>query len=729
MGNYEELKQAVVDVIKSNGNQEITGDILQSALLTIISTIGDNATFAGVADLQTNPGTPDQNIFWILAKKGTYNNFGGVNIKDKVVFAYNKNNVWNYIDSGIATINIFAFKQYNYTKNEYVNSLIKEIHIDGIKNERLKYYVRSCERLREGSQNAYFAIQSYNPLTEERITICEFSGMSKSGCYEQKLNNYKTRIYLTIENQTTNDGAISSVPYSEDLEINDNCWDDLENAPIIDLMVKKNFNSYDINRYNNSSYGKTLTQDMLLSIPIEVRKNPAFITYRDYKYIRHLYIYRGVCDNAVDDSSWSNLNNWTKILDEEDLKNNKQYPYTKNAYANSLLKEIHIDGVKNESLKYFMRSCIRYRSSSNYFYFAIQSYDPNTTERVTICEFDYINQSGFYQQERNGYITSILVELENQNGNDEAFEAVPYSEGLEINDNCWGEVENAPIIKSLSLFGNSKNVDLIMFMGQSNMAGRGITTLEFSQKAPEVIVGAGYEYRAITDPNNLHPIIEPFGVNENKSGGINEPGMKTGSMVSAFVNSYYETTRKKIIAVSASKGGTKISEWQPGGNLLTDAIQRLNDAKNYLNGQKYKVEKIYMAWCQGESNGDVNTNKENYKSLFKIMFSKMKENGVTACFLVRIGKYNGSGSVDYTNIIEAQTELCKENADIIMASTALASFKEKGLMKDNVHYYQQGYNLVGTYAGRNSGLYRLYGTEKPQYDDMTNELYISNKCY
>ena len=43
MGNYEQLKQAVSDVIKTNGNQEITGAILQSALLSIISIVGENS--------------------------------------------------------------------------------------------------------------------------------------------------------------------------------------------------------------------------------------------------------------------------------------------------------------------------------------------------------------------------------------------------------------------------------------------------------------------------------------------------------------------------------------------------------------------------------------------------------------------------------------------------------------------------------------------------------------
>lgn len=72
-------------------------------------------------------------------------------------------------------------------------------------------------------------------------------------------------------------------------------------------------------------------------------------------------------------------------------------------------------------------------------------------------------------------------------------------------------------------------VDLIFFMGQSNMAGRGDAAL-----APAVTPGMGYEYRAVTDPAQLHPLAEPFGVNENDPTGVNEPGMKTGSMVSAF---------------------------------------------------------------------------------------------------------------------------------------------------------------------------------------------------
>lgn len=102
MGNYEQLKQAVSDVIKTNGNQEITGQVLQNTLKTLISQIGANATFAGIATPDTNPGTPDQNIFYLAAQPGVYSNFGGVELTDQVLIFTNKNGIWVKNNSGIA---------------------------------------------------------------------------------------------------------------------------------------------------------------------------------------------------------------------------------------------------------------------------------------------------------------------------------------------------------------------------------------------------------------------------------------------------------------------------------------------------------------------------------------------------------------------------------------------------------------------------------------------------
>ena len=57
-----------------------------------------------------------------------------------------------------------------------------------------------------------------------------------------------------------------------------------------------------------------------------------------------------------------------------------------------------------------------------------------------------------------------------------------------------------------------KRVDIIIFMGQSNIAGRGSTSEIWPETAPEVMEGAGWEFRAVTDPSKLYPIQEPFGI-------------------------------------------------------------------------------------------------------------------------------------------------------------------------------------------------------------------------
>lgn len=101
MGNYEELKAAVASVIKTNGNQEITGAVLQNTLTSLISQIGANATFAGIATPDTVPGTPDQNVFYIAGQSGTYANFGGYKVTKNAVAFSNVSGNWVVTDLDI----------------------------------------------------------------------------------------------------------------------------------------------------------------------------------------------------------------------------------------------------------------------------------------------------------------------------------------------------------------------------------------------------------------------------------------------------------------------------------------------------------------------------------------------------------------------------------------------------------------------------------------------------
>ena len=82
MADYQILKEAVAAVIKDNGNNEITGDLLQSTLVAIINTLGTGYQFAGVADAAVIPGTPDAKLFYVAKGPGTYLNFNNLVVND-----------------------------------------------------------------------------------------------------------------------------------------------------------------------------------------------------------------------------------------------------------------------------------------------------------------------------------------------------------------------------------------------------------------------------------------------------------------------------------------------------------------------------------------------------------------------------------------------------------------------------------------------------------------------
>lgn len=106
MANYTELKAAVSAVIKQNGNNEITGALLQNTLLSIINNVGANATYIGTATPTTNPGSPDGNVFYISATPGTYTNFGGLVLERGKAYTITNgaNNAWSAVAINIPSI-------------------------------------------------------------------------------------------------------------------------------------------------------------------------------------------------------------------------------------------------------------------------------------------------------------------------------------------------------------------------------------------------------------------------------------------------------------------------------------------------------------------------------------------------------------------------------------------------------------------------------------------------
>ena len=265
---------------------------------------------------------------------------------------------------------------------------------------------------------------------------------------------------------------------------------------------------------------------------------------------------------------------------------------------------------------------------------------------------------------------------------------------------------------------NGMDVDLIFFMGQSNMSGAaGDASL-----APYVPEEAGMEFRAVSDPTRLYPITEPFGINENSPGGLNEyPGAKKGSLVSAFVNEYHQETGRRVIAVSMSMGATDMDTWMLPG-VTADIGRRFDTTVSYLRNNGYNIGHMYALWLHGESDGIKGTDPEVYRADLDIIMRPLFIGGVRKVFIIVPGR-----TIDYRDIfldiINVQKQICAESDYYALATTVLSRISTE-YMRDQYHYNQHVLNLVGIESAKAVAYFEEHNVEKIVYDYREGEYII-----
>lgn len=252
-------------------------------------------------------------------------------------------------------------------------------------------------------------------------------------------------------------------------------------------------------------------------------------------------------------------------------------------------------------------------------------------------------------------------------------------------------VSQAPVVTSVAATDTPVTVDLIIFAGQSNMSGNGGN----AALAPAVPAGAGFEYRPTSSPNALYPLAEPFGRNER--GFISDqPQFQNGTMVSAFVNTYFQKTGVPVVAVPATCGGTDSSFWASPA-AKADLLSRYNKAKAYLEKNNFKVRKKFLVFMQGESDAVKGISAFDYKNNLTSAFQPLLAGGLDQVFLITPG-YAVNGMFSYDDVVNAQIDLCNSNNMFTLASNVLHSQSMNVYLDDAVHYNQQGLNLAGSSA-------------------------------
>lgn len=132
---YDQIKESIKAVIKENGNYEITGNVLQAVLLSMVDTLGPEYQFLGIATKSTVPVVVEGNSFYITTEVGTYTNFKNlgntaITVNRLGILTSTNGTAWNFtpIFIGVSKGGGEVFNDYDNNTAAGVNS-----HAEGLK--------------------------------------------------------------------------------------------------------------------------------------------------------------------------------------------------------------------------------------------------------------------------------------------------------------------------------------------------------------------------------------------------------------------------------------------------------------------------------------------------------------------------------------------------------------------------------------------------------------------
>ena len=134
---YDQIKESIKAVIKENGNYEITGNVLQAVLLSMVDTLGPEYQFLGIATKSTVPVVVEGNSFYITTEVGTYTNFKNsgnttITVNQLGILTSTNGTAWDFtpIFIGVSKGGGEVFNDYNNNTAVGVNS-----HAEGQQTE------------------------------------------------------------------------------------------------------------------------------------------------------------------------------------------------------------------------------------------------------------------------------------------------------------------------------------------------------------------------------------------------------------------------------------------------------------------------------------------------------------------------------------------------------------------------------------------------------------------
>ena len=109
MAAYDNLRAVIAANVYQNNNNEVTADMVKTAMNEMVNSLGAEFQFGGVAvPTGPGPGTPDYKVAYLASTPGIYSNFGGITLADGEVAILKWDGSWSKEVMGIASASAIA---------------------------------------------------------------------------------------------------------------------------------------------------------------------------------------------------------------------------------------------------------------------------------------------------------------------------------------------------------------------------------------------------------------------------------------------------------------------------------------------------------------------------------------------------------------------------------------------------------------------------------------------
>lgn len=250
-----------------------------------------------------------------------------------------------------------------------------------------------------------------------------------------------------------------------------------------------------------------------------------------------------------------------------------------------------------------------------------------------------------------------------------------------------------------------EKVDLLIFIGQSNMQGSTGEPCTFGK------VENALEYRYLSDSfvELENPVGEDIG---DKL--LLKSAKGNGSLIPPFCKAYMENSLKKVVAIHTAKGDSSIIEWQKGTERFDAMMEKIKKgkAKTLVS---FDIDKIFAVWLQGESDALKVTPAEDYLKMLTNIKNELKaEIGIDRFGIIRVGRFaEFAGWIKLpvkekrkadTAIRKVQDKAARVDSDfaILTRITKKLSVTKKYLNPKEYgpHYNNDGMKIIGSLAGK-----------------------------